>query len=161
MLIQRLQLREGRKAELEKHVDEVNALLRGGARKESETNDVDVENEEWDGIEEPSLNNHEAEYVDEDRFTTVTVEAVEVSRNGLQSSSEHQEDEGRDSEYLDGSKDKQETSSKVPGKKTMNREQPKKPKRKKRFRYENKAERKNTRNKERSKNRKQARERKS
>ena len=142
-------------------MDEVNALLGGGARKESGTDDADVEDEEWDGIEEPSLDNHEAEYVDEDRFTTVTVEAVEVSRNGFERSSEHQEDEGRNPEYSDGSKDKQETSSKAPGNKISSREQPKRPKRKKRFRYENKAERQVTRHKERSRNRKQARERKS
>ena len=157
-----MQLREGRKAELEKHVEEVNTLLRGGDRKGSETQDADLQDEEWEGIEENPIQNHEAEYLDNDRFTTVTVEAVDVSRDGLQKSSENQENEGSISEYSDRSKDDQKISSQVPpDSKTPSREQKKRPKRKKKFRYENRAERKVTRQKERSRNRKQARERKS
>ncbi|KAL8823297.1 MAG: hypothetical protein Q9191_005985 [Dirinaria sp. TL-2023a] len=155
-------LREGRKAELEKHVEEMNALLNVGNREGSETEDADSEDKEWEGIEETPLHNHEAEYLDDDRFTTVTVQAVDVSRNGFQNSGETQENEGSAAEYLGDSKDDQRTSSKVNQRnKTLSSEQQRKPKRKKRFRYENKTERKVTRHKERSRNRKQARERKS
>ena len=37
--------------------------------------------EEWQGIEEEV--DHEDEYVDEDKFTTVTVESVGISRDGF------------------------------------------------------------------------------
>lgn len=112
--------------------------------------------EKWDGITEESAIDHEDEYIDDDRFTTVTVEAVEVSRDGLHKSK--QEDE-EDSEVSGTGNPGGETRGKVAGRqrtgsetarRTWTKEPPKKAKKKKpKFRYESKAERKVTRHKER------------
>ena len=76
----------------------------------------------------------EEEYIDEDKYTTVTVEAVNVDRDGLHkpqpeaSSDEEQEEE-------DGVEQKE-------GDKNAEGKRPKHPtKKKKKFRYENKFER--------------------
>jgi len=76
----------------------------------------------------------EEEYIDEDKYTTVTVEAVNVDRDGLHkpqpeaSSDEEQEEE-------DGAEQKE-------GDKNAEGKRPKHPtKKKKKFRYENKFER--------------------
>lgn len=90
---------------------------------------------------------HEDEYVDEDRHTTVTVEEVNVTRRGLQKVGvTESEDEG--SEPGD-----QVTKSKDTGKqkRVWTKERPKVPKKKKKkFRYESKADRKSNRAKERA-----------
>lgn len=49
--------------------------------------DFDKESdEEWEGIEEPPAVDYEAEYIDEDKYTTVTVEEIDSSREGLRKS---------------------------------------------------------------------------
>ena len=165
MLIKGAQLRDGRKADLEKHVEEVNALLRrrDSNAMETESEHEGDENEEWKGIAEQPIEDHESEFVDEDRFTTVTVEAVEVSRDGFQKSN------GAAGEGSEGAEDTEESDSKVRSASGTKEPEikPKKPERKgpkrkkKKFRYESKAERKATRFKETSRKRKQARDRKS
>jgi ribosomal RNA-processing protein 17 len=79
----------------------------------------------------------EEEYIDEDRYTTVTVEAVSVDRDGLhkpelQQSSEDEEDE-----------EKEERTEKQAEDKKGDAKRPKHPpkKKKQKFRYENKFER--------------------
>ena len=106
----------------------------------------------------------EAEYLDEDLYTTVTVEAVDVSRDGLQKTYDDDNEPGDeeasvkrsskdDSTHDDGiSKPQRKERKSIPsGTK----------KKKKKFRYESKAERKFTRSKEKLKNSAQARSRKS
>lgn len=118
--------------------------------------------DEWSGISdaEPPPIDHEAEYIDEDKYTTVTVEAMDVTREGL-FKAEQQEVKEDEKKAADTSEEP--TSDK---KRKWTKDKPKdaahKTKKKKRnFRYESKAERKATRSKERSKNHKQARERRS
>lgn len=154
------QIREERKADLERHVREVNALLAPA------TTAVDDEEDEgsdsgWSGIAdvEPPPIDHEAEYIDEDKYTTVTVEAMDVTREGLFKA---EQDEAKPSEEGDADRSVEPASEK---KRKWTKDKPKdgahKVKKKKRnFRYESKAERKATKSKERSKNHKQARERK-
>lgn len=90
------------------------------------------ESDGWDGFpDRPNLEliDHEEEYIDEDRYTTVTVETVNVSRDGLEKPilSEEKEDiVEEESEAEDGAETKQLRLKK------------KKPK----FRYESKLERK-------------------
>jgi len=137
----RKQLREERKQELEEHVEAVNALL-----KDIEAPKEDSDDEEWGGIQdnvEPI--DHEEEYVDEDRYTTVTVEEVDVSKEGLHKAAG--EDDSSD-EILQETKSEEKEAT---GKKTW----PKKP-RKKKFRYESKAERKFTRTKQKAGNKAKA-----
>ena len=118
----------------------VNALLQDARGQETEEG-----SNEWSGIEEdgnaaPELViNHEEEYVDEDRYTTVTVEAVDVDKEGLRTAVE----EAEDSEEGAETRSKQPESKDTKTKKTW----PKKTKKKK-FRYETKTERKATRAKQ-------------
>lgn len=161
-----MQLRKQRKEELEKHVESVNAMLRradGLDGKAGEEDGAETTDEEWAGIEEPAEAevNREDEYVDEDRYTTVTVEAVDIDRQGIhtgETAEEISEDPGGDGEQGKATTD-------APGeakKRIWTKEKPKgdKPKKKKqKFRYESKAERKFTRSKQQSKNREQAKAR--
>ena len=150
---------------LEKHVEEVNALLRrpsdGTA---SETESAEDRGEQWDGVAEPPSHTQEAEYADDDRVTTVTVEAVDISRDGFHKAGEDIEGECNDQDVVEGpkggqSEDREKGSS---SKRTWTKERPGGPRKNKRkFRYESKAERKATRYKENTRNRKQARARKS
>jgi ribosomal RNA-processing protein 17 len=129
---------------LEEHVEAVNRALReveGGSTEDG------TEDEVWGGIEDdekenaPELVDHEEEYIDEDRYTTVTVEAVDVSKEGLlRLADDDSSEETMEAEATLADKE-------VNGKKKW----PKKPKKKK-FRYESKAERKMTRAKQKSGN---------
>lgn len=89
--------------------------------------------EEWTGFpDRPDLEliDHEEEYIDEDRYTTVTVETVNVSRDGLEKPIMHTEEENEAGEVAaettDANQAKQARPKKV-----------KKPK----FRYESKFDR--------------------
>lgn len=107
------------------------------------------------------LVDHEEEYVDEDKYTTVTVEAVNVSRDGLETTKKtartDDEDHTGDSDTDKAGKADSKAGTK---KKTRDSSQPKKRKKKRNFRYENKADRKMNRAKVRAKNAKAAAARK-
>lgn len=97
-------------------------------KSESADNEGDVGG--WEGFpEEPD--DHEEEYIDEDKYTSVTVESVSVSRNGL-----HAQKNESDTENEDGKPKINETALRREAKLA------KKPKqKKKRFTYESKFER--------------------
>ncbi len=68
-------------------MDAVNFLLRAQAGAVSDTikEETAADQGQWKGItetEEPAID-HENEFIDDDRFTTVIVEAVEVSKDRL------------------------------------------------------------------------------
>ena len=128
-----------------------------------------AEEESWDGImdNQDPLVDHEDEYMDEDRFTTVTVEAVNVSKDGLQKvvHNEENESEASDTDRPDRKSQRctasQGRNATEKGKRIWTKEPPTGlKKRKKKFRYENKEERKVTRYKERCGNKAKARARK-
>ena len=100
---------------------------------------------------------HEQEYVDDDRFTTVTVEAVDVSRDGLHKVI-HEEDSGNSDNADLCNKTSTNGAEEAQNGRVRQRKEPPTgvKKKKKKFRYETKAERKVTRYKERTGNRKQA-----
>jgi len=108
-----------------------------------------TEEDGWGGIQDDELVveqvDHEEEYVDEDRYTTVTVEAVEVSKEGLLKVVDDEETKTSEDEVVKPVK------KEASGKKIW----PKKPKRQK-FRYESKAERKVTRGKQKAGNKARA-----
>lgn len=89
------------------------------------------DDEEWGGFEdtppEPEIVDHEDEYIDEDRYTTVKVESVSVTRDGLERPKVESSDDEEKKEPE--AEDKEEKKKK-----------PKAPKKKK-FRYESKVER--------------------
>lgn len=132
------QVRKQRKEDLQKHVDEVNRLVRqaNGDLEEAGEEDEDSAEEEWDGISQPPAPvpaamdiNEEEEFVDEDKYTTVTIESVGISKHGFETR---------------GSKDEAEAEE-AKEKRVWTKERPKtnKPKKKKiKFRYETKTERK-------------------
>lgn len=140
-------------------MEEINNLLRNAAEEVGGTDEEDQEDREtWDGIAEAPMVDNEVEFVDEDRFTTVTVEAVQVSRDGLHKITQEKK--------MDSTEPETPTSTRAPtttdqhGKRIWTKERPGGPKRKKKFRYESKAERKVTRYKERSGNKSKAKVRK-
>jgi ribosomal RNA-processing protein 17 len=133
---------------VEDHVQAVTKLLQEAQEAGQDDIPSGGSEDEWQGIpdkipEEPPLD-REDEYIDEDRFTTVTIEAVNIDREGLHKA----KPEG------DGSDDDQEEDDSLAandearqGKSATDR--PKKKKRK--FRYETKFERKLTAKKQRAK----------
>ena len=80
---------------MERHVKEVNALLPGRAIEDAESSSDEAEGEDgaWNGIEDAPVEpiDHEAEYIDEDKYTTVTVEEVDISRDGISKKGETDE----------------------------------------------------------------------
>lgn len=127
--------------EVEEHVEHVNKLLReSGAIEDDATEqqsqpDEDANKGEWDGFpDRPNLDivDHEEEYIDEDRYTTVTVESVSISRDGLERPEKPQE---KTEEDKDGEADKVEQDKSA--KRGPVRSKKKKPK----FRYESKIDR--------------------
>lgn len=144
-IVLRKQLREERRQELEEHVQAVNAILKDTWTPAEEADAGEVE---WGGIADdmvPELVDHEEEYVDEDKYTTVTVEEVDVSKEGLVRVAGEVESE----DTLEA--DVKPVAQEATGKKKW----PKK-ERKKKFRYESKAERKVTRGKQKAGNKARA-----
>lgn len=166
------QMREERKKDVERHVQEVNALM---MQNNPDISDDEAmgENEEWDGITEEASASAPAnpdgvdEYVDEDKFTTVTIETMDADPrkwDGEGSDAEKEEEvavvkEGQEAEAEDGA---------AAGKKRVwTKEKPQKSeadkaarKKKKAFRYESKFERQQGRNKIKAKNKASATARK-
>jgi ribosomal RNA-processing protein 17 len=133
---------------LEVHLEAVNALL--NEAKTPGTDESDNSNDDaWNGIPDDHLSepiDHEAEYIDEDRYTTVTVEAVDVSKEGL-----HKVAEYKDTADDNDSTDQKISTDPVESNSRANRKiWPKKTRKK--FRYESKAERKVTRGKQKAGN---------
>ncbi|KAI9795886.1 MAG: hypothetical protein M1833_006613 [Piccolia ochrophora] len=165
-LEERRQLREDRKLEAQKHVDTVNAMIQaadGVVYAEIDTTDTESKDGGgWEGFEEQPNDialAREDEYLDEDRHTTVTVEAVDISRDGLRTITREDgvtdgEGEGDgDSGALRGPAKAKQPSNGSAAKSAAAKDRPTKPKKKrKKFRYENKADRKTTRQKERAGN---------
>jgi ribosomal RNA-processing protein 17 len=106
--------------------------------------------EEWGGFQDmPAPTDridHEEEYIDEDRYTTVTVESVNVTKDGLTSSRLDEE------ESAGGGQKAAEKNAQAQPEKKSNRDQHAK-KRKQKFRYETKLERQITNIKQKAKNR--------
>ena len=150
------------------HVEAVNSMLKKQNRALSELSDEEslIEMEQWDGIVEDTIVDHEDEYVDEDRYTTVTVEAMDVSRDGLHKIiMDEQENQGpattNSVEGITANSNTKECQNAKQEKRLRTKEPPSgHKKRKKKFRYESKAERKVSRHKERSGNKAKAKARK-
>ncbi|KAI0201315.1 nucleolar protein 12-domain-containing protein [Astrocystis sublimbata] len=153
----RKQIRDDRKREVEEHVQNVHTALKQAA----EAGYIDVEGEgnggsdddsakEWGGIQDEPVD-HEEEYIDEDRYTTVTVESVSVSKDGLTSSRPDDEDSEEGPDVADGDGDKKHDEVQAETRHGKDRHATKK---KKKFRYETKLERQITNIKQKAKNNK-------
>ncbi|KAI5924757.1 nucleolar protein 12-domain-containing protein [Camillea tinctor] len=158
----RKHLREDRKRQAEEHVQHVEAILKEAQQAgyiDGGDNDNDSEDGEWGGFQDApaapeDIVDHEEEYVDEERYTTVTVESVSVSKDGL-FSSRPDEEEGEDAE--DG---KGEGSTTAGTATTGGRNEKSRPPKKKKpkFRYETKLERQISHKKERASNKRRPRD---
>lgn len=103
--------------------------------------------DEWDGFpDKPNLDivDHEEEYVDEDRYTTVKIESVSVSKDGL-----CRPDPSDDEAEEQAQKNREEAERKAAEAKDKKPSWPKK--KKKKFRYETTLERQLADNKQRIK----------
>lgn len=124
-------------------MDAINNALAGNISDHEE----DSGGESWGGIKddpEEEVLDHEEEYVDEDRYTTVTVEAVDVSRDGLQRVADDADESTEDVKVKYAEKPAD-----------VKKKWPKK-ERKQKFRYESKAERRVTRGKQKAGNKAKA-----
>ncbi|KAL2860883.1 rRNA-processing protein RRP17 [Aspergillus lucknowensis] len=159
---ERRKMREERTAEFERALEEHRRQLK--KLREEEGSDDDDDNasndnddgDEWDGIAEHPPVDYEAEYIDEDKYTTVTVEEMDPSKERLLQSDDEdrlEEQSAHPDNPRDIRLDKQAEETKGPsGRKPK--------KRKKKFRYESKEERKVTRMKERQSNHRKTKARK-
>ncbi|KAJ4856357.1 nucleolar protein 12 domain-containing protein [Trichoderma afarasin] len=155
----RKQIRDERKREVEEHVEHVNKLLRESGAIEVDSADEqsgsgeEANEGEWTGFpDRPNLDivDHEEEYIDEDRYTTVTVESVSISRDGLERPEKPQEqtEGGQEQETEKADQDKPKA-----------KEWPKKKKQK--FRYESKFDRQLTERRQKAKSKAKSKARRS
>jgi ribosomal RNA-processing protein 17 len=144
------QMREERRKDAEAHVAKVNQMLRESGAIPDDEGEDDAEgdgepSDNWEGFpDKPDLEivDHEEEYIDEDRYTTVTVETIAVTRDGFDRPKANDEDDERKSNER---KDADKTDEKiVPKLKRPKKKQPK-------FRYESRMERQMTDRKQRAK----------
>ncbi|KAF2237582.1 hypothetical protein EV356DRAFT_510526 [Viridothelium virens] len=172
---ERKEMRKRRRQQLEEHVEAVNSMLRninGHADiNEEDANDVPEPNggEEWAGFEEPPEINRVDEYIDEDKYATVTVESVHVAKDGLHVAMEEndgdndddEDDQVADSDPEEKDRERDTSNGKLQKKRIWTKEKPagNKPKKRKKFRYESAAERKVTRQKQKARNSKAAKAR--
>lgn len=150
-------MREERAADFQRALEEHKRQLKemneeNESGDDAENSSSHTEEDEWEGIEEPPAVDYEAEYIDEDKYTTVTVEEMDPSKQGILQGdddssdgqpTERPEPSGEDVKSKEQSKKKKQPDDKFK-------------KKKKKFRYETKEERKVTRMKERMSNHRKA-----
>ncbi|KAF3081879.1 hypothetical protein TWF569_000912 [Orbilia oligospora] len=139
---ERKRLREARKEELRLHVEAVNQSLglnRSDGEEEDEEEGSGTDNEGAGGTEAANGINEESEFVDEEKFTTVTVTTMDDDEDEDEENEEGEEGPaGDEKNTTDTNKSKEGTKDKK-GKE-------RKPKqKKKKFRYLSKSERKDDR----------------
>ncbi|KAI9042261.1 rRNA-processing protein RRP17 [Aspergillus affinis] len=147
---------EGFQRAIEEHrkqLKKINDENRGSDESESGSDDEE-ENQEWEGFAEPPAVDYEAEYIDEDKYTTVTVEEMDPSREGLLKS-QKDDDSSEADEQTEAAPEAEIKQSAEPTKKRISDNKAPK-KKKKKFRYESKEDRKLTRAKQRQSNHKKA-----
>jgi ribosomal RNA-processing protein 17 len=125
---------------------------------DDDDDDLKLYNAEWRGFpDNPPAISKDQEYIDEDQYATVTVEAVDIDRDGFVARKDDDKVETTvevdNAEKLAGEGKKRVWTKEKPKKVAKKKARPKK------FRYESKTERKVTRAKERSKNSSQAKSR--
>jgi len=176
---QRRELRKLRRDEVEAKVKAIEEYSKRNGY-DNNAGGTEEEDEDEDGfrgfedVPEPEQIDRMDEYIDEDRYAEVTIEDVDVSRDGLVKALrsndlnskpiEAEGDEDRDDDNTGEKKKPTTNKESINGskKKTWAKEKPhsaKAKKKRKKFRYENREERAFTRIKERSKNKAQAKAR--
>ncbi|KAI1946126.1 hypothetical protein LOZ57_003878 [Ophidiomyces ophidiicola] len=154
----RRKIREERQAELQIVLDESRKRMEElqNSSNPDDMGNSNAEDEEWEGFPEPPVIDYEAEYIDENKYTTVTVEDMDPSKEGLYKAAGNNDSDEENGHPRPTSA---ETKSIKKGKSTKDDRSQSKKKKKKKFRYESPMERKAARIKERMGNRKQAKAR--
>jgi len=149
-------MRKQRKQQLEEHVEAINAALSKSVGHYS--SDESEEAGEWEGFDNPPDVNYQNEYIDEDKYTSVTVETVGISREGFVSSGQDagSDEEGNVAVKLKKTNESEEAKSPKHAEQGRKVKERRPKKKRKKFTYESKVDRKVTRMKERSKNQLQA-----
>jgi len=145
-------MREQRKLDLENHVETVNKLLRqaNGAETEDESGESDNKTDKEAKLKRDALDrSREEEYIDEDRYTTVTVEPMRLSGDedeiSLDEDNTTVEEGTANKQSEDGMKKKRVWTKKKPDDGKGNWK-------KKKFKYESPVERKLARTKAKTRN---------
>lgn len=152
-------MRDERTAEFQRAMEEHRLQLKkinegdDSDDKKSDSED-EIEGEEWEGFEDPPPVDYEAEYIDEDKYTTVTVEEMDASREGLLKSGKVESSDEEEGEGEQQREAADQESTTAPTKKRAKESD--KPKKKRKFRYESKEERKLNQMKHRLSNKKKA-----
>jgi ribosomal RNA-processing protein 17 len=156
-----VQLRDQRKADLETHVAEVNKVLKEqhalALGKDPDEIDSDA-SDEFGGFDDNTTKppipeeDETAEYVDEDKYTTVTVEAMDESEDEEEVAAKKAKEKAY---WAKIEEEKAKELAEKRKKRPWLKDGQEKPKKKK-FRYESKAERSMTRQKQKSKSSKAA-----
>lgn len=139
------------KAELQKQRAEIDG-------EESSAGEGSGEDDEWNGVEDGVLSDpleQDEEFVDEDKYTTVTVEAMDPAGDAFEDDDARVEGEDASSKQVNGhagSSAVEKNKKKRPRSKDPSNPNAVK-KKKKQFRYESKAERQAGRQKQKLKNR--------
>ena len=172
------QIRDQRQRDLEAHVKAVDDMLKKAREGDSSAEEEDEDGKdgaEADGEGNPEVQHevvedarHEDEYIDEDKYTTVTVEPMEGSENDESDSAASEDEDRADSRKVkkattrdvvlpDGTVKKKRiwTKEKPSTSKVKKKEKPKK------FRYESKVERRATKAKQSARNSSAAKARRS
>ena len=161
-----IQMREDRQKQLQEHIEKVNSMLSNtNATEDSSEEDVGegsntFSEEAWEGFEEALEVNRVDEYIDEDKYATVTVESVDVSKDGLRvTTGEADGEDGIQTSTEEKKLSSNSTSNTITQKKrgwTEEKPMVHKSKKKKKFRYESVAERKAAREKQKARTAKAA-----
>lgn len=125
---------------MEEHRRQLKLLQEEDKSEKGDSTSDEESDEEWEGIEEPPAVDYEAEYIDEDKYTTVTVEEMDSSREGLRKSITGEDPEEESKAKAAEAAKKAEEEAKLVKKRKATTEKPKK--KKKQFRYESKQDRK-------------------
>lgn len=141
-------MREQRTAEFQQavaeHRKQLERIANGNESDDKESgsaNESDGGDEEWEGFEEPPAVDYEAEYIDEDKYTTVTVEEMDATREGLLKS-QKQENSDEDEETQPDAQEVEQKPDATPTRAKSTKSSTKPKKKKARFRYESKEDRK-------------------
>ncbi|KAJ5491443.1 hypothetical protein N7539_003010 [Penicillium diatomitis] len=148
--LDRQKIRAERAAEFQHAIEEHKRQLKLLKAEDTSDNEIgesgsdDESDEEWQGIEEPPAVDYEAEYIDEDKYTTVTVEEIDSSRDGLRKSILGEDVEAENKAKAEKAAKRlaqeEEEAARLAKKRKPTADKPKK--KKKQFRYESKQDRK-------------------
>ncbi|CAG7994094.1 unnamed protein product [Penicillium salamii] len=155
----RKKIREERKKDFEQAMDEHSKVLQRMKEDAGDISDKEEGDDAWEGIEEPPAVDYEAEYIDEDKYTTVTVEEMDASREGLLKSA-HEDDTDNEEEKEKPVETKEAETKTAKKRKPRSAASEAARKKKRNFRYESKEVRRETMRKQRNVKSKKAKARK-